>query len=138
MIISLVPHDALSVFWPIAEPFIEKALEAAPGYYRAVDVLDNIINEREALWAVLDDDENAIACFTTMVQQFPLCRRLLVHHVGGDGLDIWQDDCWRILQNYARDTGCSGIDARGRDGWRARARERGCKIVSMYSMDLEN
>lgn len=136
MIITLVPTEHVGEFWPTAQPFIEKALEANPGYYRMVDVLDKILHEMEALWAVLDDDGTCQACFTTTINQYPLCRRLTVHHVGGDYLDEWQDDCWEILASYAKDTGCSGIDAYGRDGWRSRARMRGVRIRTTYSFDI--
>jgi hypothetical protein len=138
MIITLVPKEALPDVWPEASQFIQKALDAAPGYYRPVDVLHNIINEMETLWAVYDDDKTMQACFTTIINQYPLCRRVMVHHVGGAYLDEWQDDSWAILKNYARDTGCSGVDARGREGWRPRARSLGIRIITTYSYDLES
>lgn len=138
MIITQVPKEGLTEIWNEAAPLIQMALDAAPGYYRIVDVLHNIINEMETLWAVFDDDGNLVACFTTMINEYPLCRRVMVHHVGGEMLDEWQDECFEILKNYARDTGCSGIDAKGRDGWRKRAKERNWRRATTYSIDLEN
>jgi len=138
MILSLIPAEAMPELWPVAAPLIQKAIDAAPGYYRVIDVLDGILREKETLWGVFDEDGKMTACFTLVIDQYPLCKRLRIHHAGGAELDIWQDECFEILKNYARDTGCSGIDAKGRDGWRKRARERDWKIASMFSVELEN
>lgn len=137
MIITLIPKEYLEEFWPKAMPFIQMALDEAPGYYRLADVLHNILQDMEALWAVIGDDGDLVCCFTTMINQYPLCKKLLIHHVGGSNIEEWEDECYDILKRYAKDVGCDGINALGRNGWRRKAKERNWKAVTMYSFELE-
>lgn len=136
IIVSLIPREALSEVWPVASQFIQKALDAAPGIYRVVDVLDAIINERETLWGVFEEDE-LIAVFTTLINEYPLCRRLMLHHVGGAQIDDWVAEGVDILKSYAKDTNCTGIDTKGRKGWIRHAKELGWSTdAAFYSMEI--
>jgi hypothetical protein len=136
ILISLIPREALSEVWPLASVHIQRALDAAPGVYRVVDVLDAIINERETLWGVFDEDE-LIAVFTTMINEYPLCRRLMLHHVGGAQIDDWVKEGVEILKSYAKDTNCTGIDTKGRKGWIRHAKELGWSTdAAFYSMEI--
>lgn len=138
MIVTIIPKDALPAIWPLAEPYIVMALEKSPGLYRPVDVLHNILNERETLWGIFDENKDMVAAFTTMINEFPLCRRLLVHHVGGSRMADWDDEAEEILINYAKDTHCTAIDGKGRDGWSLGARSRGWKKTgTVFTLDLQ-
>lgn len=137
MIVSLIPREAMGEAWPIAVKFIEMSLVEAPGFYRTVDVLHNILNEEETLWGIFNDDDEMIAAVTTMIQEYPLQRRLLIHHCGGAAMEEWHEDIFTTFASYAKDTGCSGMDGRGRDGWIRSAKHNGLrKTASVYSIDF--
>jgi len=141
VIISVVPPEYLNVEWEKASAFIQMALDAMPNRWRIQDVLDNILQGRETLWGVFDEDsKEMVAAITTVIQQYPLCRRLVIQHVGGE---FWQMKEWTgslmgTLECYAIDAGCTGIDGWGRDGWvREVVAQGGKKVASMYSLELQ-
>jgi hypothetical protein len=127
LIISLIPKSEVPPIWPVVSPFIESAWAQAPGYYRAIDILDRILQDIECLWGVFDNDLNMVAAFTTQVEQYPLSRKLVITCMSGKGVRDWYDQMMEILERFAKDQGCSSIIVRGREGWRRLGRNKNWK-----------
>lgn len=136
MIITLIPLEALVDVWPKAEGFIRNSLDEVPGYYRVSDILHNILSEKESLWGVFDEDGTMIAAITTVINEYPLCRRLCIHQVGGTRANEWYEDFFSVLKNYAADVGCDYIDGGGRAGWAAFAKKEGVERGYTYSYKI--
>lgn len=138
MIISLIPKSEVPALWPVAGPLIERAWAEAPGYYRAIDILDHILQDKECLWGVFDEDLNMIACFTTQIELYPLSRKLVISSLAGEKIKLWYPDMMEIMQRFARDQGCSDIIARGREGWKGIGKNsRWRQVSATYEYPVE-
>ena len=41
---------------------------------------------------------------------------LEIVHLGGSKIDEWVDEGWKVLEKWAKDNGCHGLQALGRPG----------------------
>lgn len=137
MIITLIPLDEVPKVWDVAGPLIDKAWSKAPGFYRAEDIFHRIASGIECLWGVYENKQ-MIACFTTVIEQYPLSRRLVIHCLAGTKIRAWYPEMMQIMESYARDHGCTFIDAKGREGWRGIGKNsRWRHTASIYEYSLE-
>ncbi len=137
MIVTTIPKEYLQDVWPEAEAYIQSAWDQSPGYYNAIDVLDRIVRDLEVLWGVYDNGQNLIGCFTTSVEQYPQSRILVISALAGHDAKSWEGKAFSILTDYAKDHECSSMEARGRRGWIAHAKQYGWKeVATIIKIDL--
>tara|TARA_R110000868_G_C10637928_1_gene743848 strand:- start:88 stop:519 length:432 start_codon:yes stop_codon:yes gene_type:complete len=114
--VSMVPKQYVPTCWPMIEPFLEKAAKYTYGRYTVDDIYDSIVDYDYELWVAFEDNEIKGAVVTNSVT-YPKRKLLCMSFCGGVGLKDWKDPMLAILQRYARDTGCDGIEATARRGW---------------------
>lgn len=137
MIVTIIPKDFIGQVWGEVSDYIDKAWETSPGYYNSTDILDRILNDLEVLWGVYDKNKNILGCFTTSVEEYPRARILVITALSGHDLEKWYEKSLETVKNYARDMGCSRIEARGRGGWTAYAKKTGWQVsATVYRIDI--
>lgn len=115
--VSLVPVEHIEDVWPAVEQYISDALQFFPGRYTTEDVKLGLLREPRQLWIAFNDNiVYGVVC--THVMSYPQMKTLFMHFIGGDkGLE-WKDSMLTTLRKFAKDNGCSLLEAQGRTGWK--------------------
>lgn len=116
MIISLVPLEHVLDVWPAVAEYIQNALEYTRGRYELEDVLERVENGEFLLWIAFDG-ERIKGCVITDMMQYPRKKFLGCPFVTGDEFASWKQPMFEMLQRFARDNNCEGIEATARPGW---------------------
>lgn len=114
--VSMVPPQMISQIWPSVEGYLAKASEYTNGRYEVQDILDTITDYGYYLWVAFDDAVIKGAVVTNIVA-YPRRKVLCMQFCGGVELAQWKDPMLQILQSFAFDAGCDGIEATARPGW---------------------
>ena len=116
MIISLVPSEHVLDVWPAVADYIQNALEYTRGRYELEDVLERVKNGEFLLWIAFDG-ERIKGCVITDMMQYPRKKFLGCPFVTGDEFASWKQPMFEMLQRFARDNNCEGLEATARPGW---------------------
>lgn len=118
MPITLVPKEHVMGIWDRVKPHMDKAAEYTYGRYDVDDILDNIIQYDHNLWIIYEGDE-IVAALVTYFKHYPKKKFLDIEFVGSitGATAEWRTPMIKMLQHYAHDTGCDGIECSGRMGW---------------------
>lgn len=136
--VSAVPLEALDVVWEDCARLLEPAIARSGGQYTREIVQDLLARRELAMW-VATDAESPMAAWTSRIVAYPNSRALVIDLLGGTRMDEWLSLLMRVMQRYARDTGCSHMEAFGRDGWERVLKSHGWKPAYVaYKMELTN
>lgn len=126
MQVSLIPHEHVEAIWPRIEGFMAEAAAYSGGRYETTDILEALLKNTYTLWVAFEGDEIKGAVATSFVI-YP--RKTLLHltFCGGDEGMAWKDPMLKMLQHWAYDNNCDGIEANGRLGWSGIFKEDGYK-----------
>lgn len=114
--VSLVPTQFIDTCWAQIEPFMEKAAKYTHGRYTSDDIYDSVVEHDYQLWVAFDKKGIKGAVVTNMVI-YPKRKLLCMSFCGGHDLKEWKTPMLSLLQKYAKDMGCDGIEATARAGW---------------------
>ncbi len=90
------------------------------------------------MWVIADEDKKIIGCFTTVLNQYPLTRRMCISCLAGSRLEDWYEEALEIVKRYARDFECSKLECKARKGFRDYAKKTGwTEAAIVYEMPLE-
>tara|TARA_S200002703_G_scaffold105440_1_gene91522 strand:- start:609 stop:1010 length:402 start_codon:yes stop_codon:yes gene_type:complete len=122
-----VPAESLDYVWPIAEPYLEKAITAD---YSVESFRQAIASREMQLWAT-DKDGELIAFAVTQILLRPNAKVLLISLVAGRDVRAWLpliDD----FKEWARAQGCSAIECYvDRERWSRSLAKYGWKKESL-------
>lgn len=114
---TLIPRDHVLAIWPYVEPFMEKAAEYTYGRYTADDILTTITDYDHDLWVAFETIDKLLGAVVTSFRYYPQKKYLDLTFVGGDAGFTWKDPMLKVLQHWAYDNDCDGIESSGRQGW---------------------
>lgn len=118
MRIGLVAPSDAALVWNLAKPFLEKSMPYSGGRYDIDAMYEQIRQGTQQLWMIADEDaRNPIAAFTTRVIEYPRLKTLSCQFCGGHGVRDWAEQVDDLLNNIAREFGCTAIEMTGRKGW---------------------
>jgi len=132
--VSMVPSDQVIKLWDEVEPHLQKAAEYTYGRYQVGDILDCITDYDFTLWIAFNEKEIKGAVVTKF-SQYPRSKYLDLVFCGGDELEIWKAPMLKLLQHWAFDNECKGIESTGRPGWTRVFASDGCKPL-WYTYEL--
>lgn len=113
---SLVPLEKVDACWPAIKEYMEGAAKYTYGRYAADDIYDCIKEYDYNLWVAFDDSGIKGAVVTNFIH-YPKKKYLVLVFCGGVKLKEWKDQMLSLLQHWAFDSGCDGIESTGRPGW---------------------
>ncbi|MFZ9615177.1 MAG: hypothetical protein ACO3AG_00735 [Fluviibacter sp.] len=114
--ISLVPYDRTMETWGAVEHFMEAAAEATYGRYTKENILEAILHHDYNLWVVFND-ERLFGALVTALKLYPQKKMLELSFIGGEEGPTWKDKMLDLMQRWAYDNNCDGIEACARFGW---------------------
>jgi hypothetical protein len=114
--VSLVPTQLIDTCWGQIEPFMEKAAKYTYGRYTSDDIYDSVVEHNHHLWVALDKTGIKGAVVTNIIV-YPKRKLLAMAFCGGQDLKEWKDPMLNLLQRFAKDMGCDGIESTARAGW---------------------
>jgi hypothetical protein len=114
--VSLVPPQHVDDVWPAVAGYIQNALKYTDGRYELEDVYAMVNNGGFLLWIAFDD-ERIKGSVVTQLMDYPRKRYLGCPFVTGDDFASWKAPMLELLQRFARDNDCAGLEATARPGW---------------------
>ena len=132
--ISLVPNGHISATIPGLLPYLAKSEEWTRGRSKVDDLLRFLLNGQMQLWVVFSQEENRIfGHVITEVKTYPQCKMLVVQYCAGEEnhMQYCEDEMYNLLDRFAKDAGCSGIELIGRPGWGKHVKKRGYEVQSV-------
>ena len=116
LVCTPVPKKFLDAVWPDIVRVLEKSVATSNGKYDMADIYNGIIEDDYVLWVVLDQDE-VVAALTTRILGYPGKRGMAMDWLGGSRMSEWLPSVQRVMNSYARDNGCTHLEAYGRKAW---------------------
>lgn len=114
--VTMIPTDHVALWWDRVKPLLEKAAEYTYGRYDVDDILDSITDYGYTLWVAFDEDGIKGVVVTNFVV-YPRKKFVNLAFCGGsEGLE-WKDPMLKLLQHWAHDNQCDGLEATARLGW---------------------
>ena len=123
MIVTAIRPEDVVPAWSDLGPMLDRAVRYTPD---KPDVLRCLLSRTADLWAVIENNRPIAAIVTEMTatQGDKWCR---VWIVAGERVSAWVRDFIALLEPWARECGCIGLWASGREGWAKLARRMGWK-----------
>ena len=116
MHVSMVPPEHVKQCWPAVKDYLEGAAKYTNGRYDVEDILASITDYEHSLWIAFDE-ETIKGAVVTNFAHYPRAKYLVMSFCGGEQLEDWKDPMLKMLQHWAHDNECDGIEATARLGW---------------------
>lgn len=113
---TMVPSEHVKEIWSQVEGYLQGAAEYTHGRYDVDDIYDSIMGYDHTLWVAFTD-EGIKGAVVTNFMFYPRKKYLVMTFCGGVELETWKDPMLKLLQHFAFDTHCDGIEATARPGW---------------------
>ena len=132
MKISLVPVGQISGVLPALLPYLAKSGEWTRGRAGVDDILRFVLNGQMQLW-VAHQEGQVYGHVITEIKDYPRCKMLIVQYCAGeeDYMQYAEDEMFDLLDRFAKDAGCAGVEFVGRPGWRKQANKYGFSVQSV-------
>lgn len=121
MIVSYVPPEYLDTVWGTAGAMIRPAAEFNGGRYTVRDAYRGITSGNMQLWIIFDDEDEEKKIYgavVTVITNYPSKKFLTILMVGGSKMYRWIEQLSDVMEKWARDNECSGVEGYGRIGWK--------------------
>lgn len=128
MQVTMVPKDHVDRMWGSVRDHLSKAAEYTYGRYDVDDIYDSIKDYDHDLWIAFDE-EGVKGAVVTKFAFYPRKKYLDMVFTGGVELAKWKDPMLKLLQHWAFDNQCEGIESTGRPGWAKIFQNDGHKVV---------
>ena len=118
--ISLVPYGMLTDTLPTMSAYLRKSEMWTKGRSSIDDIVGFLYSGRMQLWAIYEPESNTVYGYIiSEIKQYPSSRALVFQHIASEKhiIELVQDKFHELMDRYARDAGCSVIEAFGRPGW---------------------
>lgn len=114
--VTMVPRSQVQNIWSSVRDYLDGAAQYTYGRYTVDDIYDAIMDYDHELWVAFDEHEVKGAVVTNFAH-YPKKKYLVLVFCGGIELDTWKPAMLKLLQHYAFDTQCDGLESTGRPGW---------------------
>tara|TARA_R110001599_G_scaffold327140_1_gene539883 strand:- start:824 stop:1336 length:513 start_codon:yes stop_codon:yes gene_type:complete len=115
--ITIAPTTYLNALWPDVEEQLQKAVIRSNGRW-TMDVLFNVIaNGQQQLWLAFDEEKNIDGVGTTEIINYPNKSMLAIQFLGGGRFNDWVWEMLERFNEFAKESGCHGIEATARQGF---------------------
>jgi hypothetical protein len=129
---SLVPLGMVSSVIPALLPYLAESEKWTRGRAKVDDILRFVLNGQMQLW--IGHEENTIyGHVVTEIKDYPQCKMLVVQYCAGEPnhMQYVDDEIFDLLDRFAKDAGCAGVEFVGRPGWRKQADKYGFEVRSV-------
>ena len=122
---------------PAIMPYLLESEHWTSGRAYVDDITRFILNGQMHLW-VVHEGNAAYGHVITEVKQYPQRKFLTVQYCAGEPhhMQYVEDEAFDLLERFAHDAGCVGIEFVGRPGWRKSAAKYGYEMHSVTYQKL--
>lgn len=103
--------------WPKVKELLLPAILATGGRWEPEYVLAGLVLGEQTLWAYLDEKGVPVGAATTEIVNYPAKRMLAIHFLGGHDMNEWYRVMSDAFTDFARLSGCAGIECNARFGF---------------------
>jgi hypothetical protein len=123
--LSYVRPILVGTVWPSIKGFVQATCDATGGRRTPPKVLAELINNHASLW-VMHDDQEIHGFISTKIVHYDAIDLLNIELVGGESVEEWlTPENISVLEYFAKENGCDGLEAQGRAGWKPRVKPLG-------------
>ena len=132
--ISLIMPDQLMIIWEDVEKYLRKSCKRSKGRTTTQDIFYECINNQSSLWIIFDTGNMKIlGCAITQITDYPTGKRMLnLDHVTGKNMGDWIDRGLEVMEKWAKDSKCNGIEGVGREGFWNWIKNRNWKKTAIF------
>ena len=114
----ILPHDIFKV-WKDIKKYLERSCKRSNGRHTPDTIYKQIIKNEAILWIAFDEKEDVIkGCVVTTFLYYPTGLKMLnISQLAGKNMQEWIEIGRPILNSWAKDNKCNGIEAMGRKGF---------------------
>lgn len=132
--ISLVPFGFIHQVIPGLLPYFKESESWTRGRSTVDDILRFVVNGTMQLWVVFQPEEGKIfGHVITEVKQYPQCKMLVIQYCAGEknNMKYCEAKMYELLDKFAKENGCAGIEFIGRPGWGKHIKKYGYEVQSV-------
>ena len=114
----IIPTDKIKEVENFVTDSIDKALKFSGNHYNLDDVLKQLYDGTAQLWILWNEKKKTKyqGCIVSKILERPNTKSLNLFIVTGQDRKLWQDKI-NILEDYAKQQGCSHLETYARPGW---------------------
>jgi len=130
--VLLNPQEVLK-FWPQFEEDIEKALAHSVMELTAFDICKQALSGIIHIWLTLDNNNKIVCTTTTRFLNYPSHKALQI--ITCTGKDRKWDEFYeqhKAIEDFAKQSNCSGIQVWGRKGWQRQLKKLTNDVGKQY------
>jgi hypothetical protein len=117
MKILYVSPENVGAVWPMFKEYAERVLPLTRKRRCATKFLLDLIKNFEILWVVAGDDGKIIGFCSSAIVDYDDVKLLQVRMLAGDFFSEWIDELHELLEKFAKENNCDGLELIGRRGW---------------------
>lgn len=121
-----IPANLVPRFWDFAEPFIKRALDHTSGEFSHDDLKQLCLDHSIQLWLIYKEGR-IFGAGTTEIVVYPQRKHCRIITLAGSDFDGWIDMAEANLLTWAKEQGCTAIEAYVRRGFMKRLQSIGYK-----------
>ena len=125
---SLVPTEFLDKVWPDVYGYMANVAARTHGRYEADDIKTLITDYDHQLWIAFDESK-IIGAVVTCVLHYPRKSYISCPFVTGEEFSRWKKPMLELLQKWAKDNDCDGLESTARVGWSRVFKDDGYKVL---------
>ena len=129
--VNLVPPGQISLCVSSLMKYLKKSEAWTRGRANVDDIIGFVYSGRMNLWLIYDPETKiAYGYLITEVKPYSRLTMLNVQYCAGEPqhMKLCEDKVWSIMESFAKDAGCAGIEFFGRPGWGPYAEKRGFNV----------
>tara|TARA_R100001129_G_scaffold23391_1_gene14914 strand:+ start:180 stop:605 length:426 start_codon:yes stop_codon:yes gene_type:complete len=114
----IIPTDKIKEVENFVTDSINKALKFSGNHYNLDDVLKQLYDGTAQLWILWNEKKKTKyqGCIVSKILERPNSKSLNLFIVTGQDRKLWQDKI-TILEDFAKQEGCSHLETYARPGW---------------------
>ena len=131
--VSLVMPDQLMTIWKDIEKYLNKSSNRSNGRTTTQDVFYECLNSQSSLWIIFDTGNmNITGCLITQINKYPTGKKMLnIDHIGGKNMKNWINRGIEVMEKWAKDNKCNGLEGVGRQGFWNWIKDKNWKKTAM-------
>ena len=116
---SAILSKNIFVVWKHIDKYLERSCKRSNGRHTIDTIYKQIIDGEANLWIAFDSEQDIIkGCVVTTFIYYPTGLKMLhISQLAGKNMQEWIEIGRPVLNNWAKDNKCNGIEAMGRKGF---------------------
>jgi hypothetical protein len=108
--------ETLDLVWPTIAPWLGKTLAEAPPWWTLEDLYERCKNGNLIVW-IACKDKKPLGVLLTGIDKYKNTSVCGVPWIGGNKMLLWIKTAQEIIEQWAKEAGCTFLTGSGRAGW---------------------